>query len=466
MDSTPRKKLVKKNYQHAAIAHLIAHKKCALWAGMGTGKTVCVLTALDALSYGDPDTFPALIIAPLRVAQNTWPDELQKWDHLEGLTMVRVLGDEQDRFAALRKKADIYVINFENLEWLVAKFGKKWPFKTVVVDEATKLKGHRLRRGTRRPRALAMVMPYIKRLIELSGTPSPNGLKDLWGQIWFLDEGQRLGRTFQSFTDRWFEGVPFKQFEIKPREYAHEEIHSRIGDICLSIEGKDYFDLKEPIENFIYVDLPPKARRLYTEMEKRMYMELEELGESVEAVSGGVKIMKCHQIANGAVYLNEDTKEWAEVHDEKLKALESIIEEACGMPVLVAYKFKSDLYRLKKRFPQGTTLANKDDAIKKWNEGKTPLLFVHPASAGHGLNLQDGSNILAFYSVDWNLEEHMQVIERIGPMRQLQSGHDRPVYIHYILAKNTVDDQLIMPRLKTKRSVQEILMEAMKRRNG
>ena len=464
MDKPARKKLEKKNYQHAAIAHLLDHKKCALWAGMGTGKTVCVLTALDALAYGDPNVFPALIIAPLRVAQNTWPDELEKWDHLEERTMVRVLGDEEARFAALRKKADIYAINYENLEWLVSKFGKKWPFKTVVIDEATKLKGHRLRRGTRRPRALAMVMPYIERVIELSGTPSPNGIKDLWGQIWFLDEGQRLGRTFQSFTDRWFEGIPFKQFDIRPREYAQEEIHEKLADICLSIEGKDYFDLKEPIENFIYVDLPPKARRLYKEMERRMYIELEELGESVEAVSAGIKVLKCHQIANGAVYLNEDTKEWAEVHDEKLNALESIIEEACGMPVLVVYKFKSDLYRLKKRFKQGTILTNKAEDIKKWNQGRTPLLFVHPASAGHGLNLQDGSNIIAFYSVDWNLEEHMQVIERIGPMRQLQSGHDRPVYIHYILAKDTVDDELIMPRIQTKRSVQEILMEAMKRR--
>lgn len=460
-----RKKWVPKKYQKEAVKFILDNPRCCLWAGMGTGKTSTVLTALAARDFSHGDVFPALVVAPLKPAASTWPDEAAKWDHLSHLTMIPIIGDSLTRKKALRKAGHIYTINFENISWLVMMFGKKWPFKTIIVDEATKLKNYRRNQGGTRARDLSKVAwDYCDRFIELSGTPSPNGLQDLWGQMWFIDQGERLGRTFSSYVRRWFT-LPFGSDHFNknyiPHIGAQPDIQERISDVCLSIEGSDYLDIKQPIVNKILVDLPPEAMKTYKEMEKKLFTELE--GHEIEAVNAGAKTVKCLQIANGQIYTDDKGKEWTVVHKAKIEALERIIEEAAGMPVLVSYIFKHDLWHLKKHFPKGRVLNNDPQTIRDWNKGKIPILFAHPASAGHGLNLQDGSNILAFYSHDWNLENHLQIIERIGPMRQMQSGHDRAVYIHHIVAKGTVEEWGVMERLRTKRKTQDILMDALKR---
>ena len=452
-------------YQHEIIDFIVENPRCAIWAGMGLGKTVSTLTALDILELTEPG--PALVIAPLRVASSTWPDEVAKWEHLTNLRVSAVVGTPEERRAALKRPAEIYATNFDNLPWIVEHYGDKWPFRKVVADESTKLKSFRLRQGGVRAQALARVAHCkVDRFIELTGTPSPNGLQDLWGQAWFLDKGVRLGRSFEAFKARWFQSIQVGSdrhaTRLDPLPFAQEQIEDRLRDLCLSLDARDYFDIAEPIVNVIRVELPAKARRLYRDMEREMFLALE-CGTEVEAFNAASKTMKCLQLANGAIYTDE-AGTWSEVHDVKLQALEDIVEEAAGMPVLVAYHFKSDLARLQRAFPKGRQLDKDPQTIRDWNAGKIPVLFAHPASAGHGLNLQDGGNILAFFGHNWNLEEFQQIIERIGPTRQAQAGHDRPVFIHHIVAADTVDE-LVMARRESKREVQDLLLEAMKRKS-
>ena len=454
-----RSEFTPRPYQGMIIDHIIDTPRCAIWAGMGTGKTVATLTALDTLQMVEDG--PVLVVAPLRVANDTWPNEVLKWNHLRGMNVSVITGTERERIAAIKAPAQVYVTNYEQLVWLVAYWGDKWPYRTVVLDESTKVKNFRLRQGTKRAQALGSIAhTRIKRLIELTGTPASNGLKDLWGQAWFIDAGTRLGRTYSAFSQRWFQ-QGYDGFSLTPTPSAQTDIQDRLRDVCLTIEAKDWFDLHEPIVNDIMVDLPPKARKHYQDMEKEMYTELE--GIEVEAFNAAAKTIKCLQLAAGAAYTDDTRKNWTETHKAKLEALESVLEEAAGMPVLVAYNFKSDLERLLKAFPQGRHLDKNPGTIKDWNAGKIPVLFAHPASAGHGLNLQDGGNILVFFSPDWNLENHLQIIERIGPTRQLQAGYDRPVFIHRIIARDTVDE-LVLERLTTKRRVQDILLDSMKKR--
>ena len=454
-DFTPRP------YQDAIMEWALDRPRSGVWAGMGMGKTVSTLTTLDILELVEPG--PALVLAPLRVASSTWPDEAAKWGHLRNVEVSAVVGTPEERRAALRRPASVYTTNYEQLPWLVEHFGDKWPFKKIVADESTKLKSFRLRQGGQRAQALGRVAhKHATRFIELTGTPSPNGLQDLWGQAWFLDQGVRLGRTFDAFRQRWFQAVPggdgYQQ--IKPLPFAQEQIQDRMRDLCLSLDPRDYFDISEPIVNVIRVELPKKARALYRDMEREMFMQIGE--HEIEAFSAASRTIKCLQIANGAAYTDESGT-WTEVHDAKLQALESVIEEAAGMPVLVAYHFKSDLARLQRAFPKGRHLDKDPQTIRDWNAGKIPILFAHPASAGHGLNLQDGGNILAFFGHWWDLEQYQQIIERIGPTRQAQAGHDRPVFIHHIVAADTVDE-IVMARRESKREVQDLLLEAMKRR--
>ena len=436
----------------------------AVWAGMGMGKTSATLTAIrdEHLLIGGP----TLVIAPLRVAQSTWPDELAKWDHLHDLTISAVVGDVKARRAALKRKADIYTTNYKQLPWLIEQCKDDWPFQTIVADESTKLKNFRVRQGGKRAKALAQVAHNkTKHFIELTGTPSPNGLMDLWGQVWFLDAGVRLGRSFTAFVDRWFRpvrvGADPHAVQYVAHKFAQAEIQDRLSDLCLSIDARDHFDIEQPVINNIYVDLPTQARIQYEELEREMFFSIGET--EIEVFNAASRSQKCLQLANGAIYKTESRQTWHEIHDQKLKALESVIEEAAGMPVLVAYHFKSDLERLKKSFPKGRVLDKDPQTIRDWNAGKIPLMFAHPASAGHGINLQDGGNILVFFGHWWNLEEYQQIIERIGPTRQLQAGHDRPVFVHHILARDTIDEQ-IMERRISKRAVQDVLLDAMKRK--
>lgn len=456
-----RKQFTPRPYQLLIRDHILEHSRCAIWAGMGMGKTTSTLTAIDALQF--IDDAPTLVLAPLRVARSTWPEEGQKWDLLKGMNIMPIVGDEAERRLAVRQEAQVYTMNYENLEWLVEYWGDRWPYRTVVADESTKLKGFRLRQGAVRARALGRVAhTRIKRFVQLTGTPASNGLADLWGQAWFLDAGVRLGRTFQAFSQRWFSASP-DGFGLKPLPFAQEQIQDKLRDLCLTVDARDWFDLKEPIVNNIFVDLPMKARKHYAEMEKAMFTEIE--NHQVEAFGAAARTMKCLQIANGAAYVGESNEEWKELHNAKLDALESIIEEAAGAPVLVAYHFKSDLARLQRAFPAGRALDADPQTIRDWNAGRIPVLFAHPASAGHGLNLQDGGNTLVYFGHWWNLEERLQILERIGPTRQMQAGHDRPVFVHNIIARDTVDE-LVMARVQTKREVQDLLLEAMKTKGG
>lgn len=462
-----------REYQSLIIDQQLSLPRCAAWAGMGLGKTVSTLTAFDTLFLAGAETKPALVLAPLRVATSTWPDEAKKWAHLRNIEVQPIAGSKQQRCAALKNRnANIFTLNYDNLPWLRETLGDEWPFGTVIADESTRLKSFRLKQGSVRARAIApLAHTRITRWINLTGTPSPNGLQDLWGQQWFIDGGQRLGRSYEAFKQRWFQSLPtgagYQQ--IVPLAHAREQIEEKLRDVCLSLDARDYFNLDEPIVNIVEVELPERARRAYTEMERELFTSFD--GCDFEAFNAAARTQKCLQLASGAIYKdsiingeeNPRSREYLEVHDAKLQALESIIEEAAGMPVLVAYHFQSDLARLLKAFPKGRALNADPKTIRDWNAGNIPILFAHPASAGHGLNLQDGGNILVFFSHWWDLEQFQQIIERIGPTRQAQAGHDRSVFIYHIIARDTLDET-VMARRESKRTLQDLLLDAMKHR--
>lgn len=463
-----------RDYQGIMTDHIIRTPRCAVWAGMGLGKTGGTLNALDTLTVLD-NPYPALVLAPLRVARSTWSEEAAKWSTFRHIGISPVTGTNAERTSALRQPADIYCLNYENLQWLEEQLGDAWPFRTVVADEATRLKNIRLRQGGKRAAVLRRyAFSKVKRFIELTGTPAANGMKDLWGQMYLLDQGQRLGRTYEAFEQRWFgyqrvrDAVSHKE-HIQTIIFPHSqaEIQERLKDICLSLNAADYFDIREPLLMPVYVDLPSAARKLYTDMERKLFMEIE--GHSIEAVNAGAKSNKCAQLASGAAYLDPEVdednhpkaREWRVVHDEKIEALESIIEEVGGMPLLVAYFFKSDLARLKKAFPKGRHIDTKKDE-DDFKAGKIDLAFVHPASIGHGVDgFQYVTNVIAFFTLTWNLEHYQQLIERIGPVRQIQAGFNRNVFIYLILARNTVDEDKL-ERQKTKKAVQDILLNSLR----
>lgn len=464
-------------YQPLITNHIIDTPRCGVFATMGMGKTLPVLTALDALFLAGED-HPVLVLGPLRVAKKVWSEEAAKWQHLRQVHVLPIVGSEAERRISLKFDASVHTINYENLEWLVEFWGERWPYRTVVADESTKLKNYRgsIRTndagtewvqgaGGKRARALAKVAhSKIKRFIQLTGTPSSNGLQDVWGQTWFLDAGERLGRTYSSFKQRWFQRG-FDGYSIMPLPFAQEQIQDRIRDLYITIDAADYFDLQKPKINNIEVDLPPKARRHYKDMEDEMFTELD--GVEIEAFGAAARTQKCLQLANGAAYIGEATdkgeRKWVPVHDAKLEALDSCVSEANGMPMLVSYEFKSDLARILKAFPKAVNLST-DEGMAKFRAGKSPMGLAHPASLGHGVDgLQDVTNIITFFGHNWNLELYDQIIGRIGPLRQMQSGHKRLVHVNHIIARGTVDE-MVMARRDTKRSVQDILLEAMKRR--
>lgn len=453
-------KFLPRDWQTPITQFITQHRRCSIWADMGSGKTAATLTALELIDMADAVAYPALVVAPKRPARGVWPQETLKWDHLKHLRVSAITGNVKQRRRALYTKADIHTINYENIPWLVEICAEKWPFKTVICDESTRLKGFRMRAGTKRSAALARIARQTYRWINLTGTPAPNGLKDLWGQQWFLDFGHRLGRTWTDFKRRWFDVDAYK-FEVTPKQYAQEQIHKALEDVTLTIQLKDYVDLKKPVVSQVYVDMPDKLMRKYREFERKMFMELAEEKE-LNAVNAAAKSMKCLQLAAGAVYYEED--KWEVVHDLKLDALESVIEETAGANLLVTYWWRHDRERLLKRFKHARLLSDAKDE-DDWNAGKIPLLLAHPQSAGHGLNLQDGGHHLVFFSDFWNHEYKRQIIERIGPARQLQAGYDRPVYVYEILTRGTLDESVAECHV-TKASVQQVLMDAMKKRRA
>lgn len=457
-----------------AMNHFIEHDRCALWAKPGMGKTVLTETYLESMYRFAGESAPTLVLAPLRVARDGWAAEASKWEHLQGFEVVPVTGDVKARAAALKRDAPVFATNYDNLVWLRDYFREQrraWPFRTVIADEATKLKSFRVTQGGVRAAALGEVAhTLVKRWINLTGTPAPNGLKDLWGQTWFLDAGQRLGRTYEAFEGRWFgyrrvKDAITKKPGIVPVIFpgADEQIHEKLADVCLALDPKDWFDLRDPIVNVIEVELPASARAKYRELEKELFVEIE--GFDVEVFNAAALTNKCLQLANGAAYLDAErygAGTWVEVHYEKLDALEELADETGDDPLLVCYQFKSDLARLKRRFPEGLELAKAAD-LEAAKRGEGKLWFAHPQSLGHGVDgLQKHCWQVVFFAQDWNLEYHDQVLERVGPMRQLQEGFpDRAVFLHYIVARKTTD-VAVMARRESKCSVQDALMDYMK----
>jgi len=470
-----RKPFTPRSYQAAGTKFILEHERCNLHVDMGLGKTIMVLNALDTL-YTCGEYKPTLILAPSRVARSTWSAELEKWSHLYGLEISPIVGDPLQRIAALKRDVPIYTINYENIVWLTKYLQSKWPFRTIVADESTKLKSHRVywqtnKQGTRylchspscgaRTKALThLAWKKTRRWINLTGTPSPNSLGDLWGPNWFIDKGASLGTSYTAFEDRWYK-TDYNGYDKIMLPHAEREIRAAIAPTTFTLRAEDYLDLGEEIVNTIYIDITGKARKHYDEMEKELYTVIK-AGE-VEAFTAATKSMKCHQLANGALY-HDDKGTWEAIHDEKLEALRDVIGEAGGMPVIVVYQFKSDLARLQKAFPEGRALDTRRETEDNFKAGKIPILFIHPASAGHGIDgWQHVTNIMCFFSVDWNAETRDQVIARIGKVRQFQAGLDRPVFIHQIIARNTVDE-IILRRLETKMTVQAALKEGLARR--
>lgn len=463
-------------YQELMIEFILKNLRCNVFAGMGMGKTSASIYSFDAMRmFGEARR--GLILAPKRVARNTWPKEIDKWNESFGhLKVVAAIGSESERIAALRSNADLVAINYDNIEWLMQVMGDYWDFDTVFADEATRLKGLRVSlvknkhgtefltgQGSVRARAISKVAhKKVRRWINLTGSPAPNGLQDLWGLMWFIDMGRRLGISFSGFQERYFTTIPNESgyHKLIPLASSQRFIEDAIRDVCITVEAKDWFDLKEVKETVLPVQLPPKARRAYDEIEKQLFTLIEE--NPVQAFSDGALMQKCLQIANGAVYTNPQTKEWVAVHDAKLEALDSVIEEANGESVLVRYTHIPDKERILKRFPKARFLDDNPRTEDEWNEGRIPILVTHAASAGHGLNLQHGGRILCDYSQNYSLEEDEQIIERIGPTRQVQSGYDRMVYRYRLVAEDTIEQDAVIPVIKRKATMQDGLKNAMK----
>ena len=467
------KELILRPPQLPMVDWVVEHERCSLWAGMGIGKSSAELFALDLLKLlGKIGKSPTLVIGPARVARDTWPEEVSKWEQFKDMRIVSLSGTPKQRLDALRRKADIFTISYESAPWLVEHFMERWPFKQVVADESDRLKGFREKRGGvnitsktsskrgKRAHSLGLVAHNLTdRWVNLTGTPSPNGLKDLWGQQWYVDRGLRLGRTYSAFTHRWFK-PKWTGHGIDPMPHANKEIHAALADCCLTIDPKDYFDLADPIVIEIKVKLPPHARAIYKKLEKEMFVELGDLG-NIEVFNAAALTNKCLQIANGAAYTEYPS--WVSIHDEKIEAVRSILGEAGGMPILLAYSFKSDLARIKAAFPAAVELST-PHGMKAFRAGDAPIGLAHPKSMGHGIDgLQNISNILVRFGHDWNLGERMQMLERIGPMRQLQAGLDRLVFVYDIVAEDTIDEDVIAAHV-AKRGVQDALLSAMKRR--
>lgn len=440
------------NYQQFATDFILNQSICCLMLDMGLGKTVITLTALWQLALDSFDVSRVLVIAPKRVAEDTWPKELAKWEHLTGLTSSLVLGSAAERKAALQRKAFLYIINRENVAWLVKNH--YWDFDMVVIDELSSFKSNKAERF----KAMKKVRPMVTRIVGLTGTPAPNTLMDLWPQMYLMDMGQRLGRFVGGFRDRFF--LPDKRnreiiYSYKPREGAEDAIYALISDICISMKAADYLDMPERIDNRIEVSMSPKERKLYDDFQKDMVLSIGD--EELDAVNAAALSNKLLQMANGAVY-SED-KKIIPIHDRKLDALEDLVEAANGKPLLVAYWYKHDLQRIKARFKNARCIDTAKD-IDDWNAGKIPLALIHPASAGHGLNLQDGGCTIVWFGLTWSLELYQQLNARLW-----RQGQKHTVVIHHIVTKGTHDED-VMRALENKDTRQSALIEAVRARIG
>ena len=437
-------------YQTYATNFILEHPISAVFFDMGLGKSVITLTAIFDLCLDSFLVRKVLVIAPLRVALDTWPSEIEKWDHLRGLTYSVAVGNEAQRKAALLQRASVYIINRENVGWLVESSGLPFDYDMVVIDELSSFKSYQAKRF----RALLKVRPRVKRIVGLTGTPASNGLMDLWAEFRVLDMGKRLGRFITHYRTAFFQ--PDKRnaqvvFSYKPLPGAEDAIYEKISDITISMRAGDYLDMPECVMNEVKVTLSEKERQAYDTMRSELVISLG--GEAVDAGNAAALANKLSQMANGAVY-GED-KKILPLHDQKLVALEDLIEAANGKPVLVAYWFKHDLERIRARFTVREIKTAQD--IADWNQGKIPVAVIHPASAGHGLNLQAGGSTLIWFGLTWSLELYQQTNARLW--RQGQEA--QTVVIHHIITKDTIDER-IMSALRRKDKTQSALIDAVK----
>lgn len=441
------------NYQNYAKDFILAHKVSALFLDCGLGKTITTLTAINELMYDSFEISKVLIIAPLRVAQSTWKDEIEKWDHLNLLRYSIAVGDEKERLKALKQNSDIYIINRENVDWLVTKSGIDFNFNMLIIDELSSFKSH----TSKRFKSLLKIRPYFERVVGLTGTPSSNGLMDLWAEFRVLDLGERLGRYITHYRNEFF--LPDKRngaiiFSYKPQPNAEERIYRRLADMTISMKSTEYLKMPELILNELEINLDEEDQIKYKKFKKEMVMTIQE--KEIDAINAASLSNKLIQLANGSIY--DEDKKFYEVHNKKLDKLEEIIESANGKPVLVAYWFKADKERIEKRF-KVREIKTADD-IKQWNMGMIGLALIHPASAGHGLNLQSGGSTLVWFSLTWSLELYQQTNARL-----YRQGQKDTVVIHHLITKNTIDED-IMKSLKRKDKTQEALMRAVKARIG
>ncbi len=442
------------DYQTFSVQHIIDNPEAGLFLDMGCGKTISTLTAIDRLLNDYCEISKVLIIAPKRVAESTWTDEIKKWSHLGALRTSIVLGTERERKEALKEKADIYIINRENVAWLVGYYQSAFPFDMIVIDELSSFKSAKAIRF----KALRMIRPKVKRVVGLTGTPAPNGLIDLWPQLYLLDQGARLGKSISGFRERYF--TPGKRngqvvFNYNLKTESEQAIYDKIGDICISMKAKDYLSLPERVNHTIEVKLPIEIQKKYDLFEKEQVLAIIDSDSDISAVNAAALSTKLRQFANGAVYDAE--KNFHVVHDEKLEALEELVEEANGQPVLIFYSFKHDLERIKKRLKgyKPRMLENSAD-IEDWNKGEIPVLLAHPASAGHGLNLQAGGNIVIWFGMNWSLELYQQANARLD-----RQGQIKPVIIYHLITVSTID-QKVFSALEGKAEGQDALMDAVK----
>ncbi len=440
-------------YQKMAIQKVIDTPRVGLFLDMGLGKTVITLTAIDQLMYWDFEIEKVLVIAPLRVAEDTWSRECQKWEHLKHIKIVKVLGKESQREKAICKKGDIYIINRENIVWLVQylkQIGKKWFFDMTVIDELSSFKSPK----SQRFKALKKYIMLSKRVVGLTGTPAPNGFMDLWSQLYLIDGGERLGKTLTYYREKYF--MPNQRnattiFNYTVKKGAENAIKQQISDICMSMQANDWLDLPQRMDLLQLVQFSELERKRYENFEKDSYLQF--LNEEITANSAAALTNKLLQYCNGAVYTQDGGR--VEVNRKKLERLEEIVDTANGQPILCFYNFRFDCDSIIKKFPFAVKLEGEND-IKNWNDGNIPLLLVHPKSAGHGLNLQQGGNIIVWFGLNWSLELYQQANARLH-----RQGQQKTVIIHHLIVENSIE-QRVFQSLQKKENVQEGLLQALK----
>ena len=436
-------------YQQYATRFIEKNEVAAVFLECGLGKSVITLTAIKHL-IASGEVRRVLVVAPLRVAKNTWKDEIAKWDHLQGLTYAIAIGSVSERISALLAAADITIINRENVEWLIEKSGVEFDYDMVVIDELSSFKSH----SAKRFKALLRARPYVSRIVGLTGTPSSNGLMDLWAEFRLLDMGERLGRYITRYRTNYC--TPDKRNQqivvyYKPLPGAEERIYEKISDITISMRAKDYLKLPALVMNTVKVEMDEKASAIYKQLKSDMIVDIH--STEIDAVNAAALSNKLIQMANGAVYGEE--RKVLHIHDEKLNALEDLIESANGKPVLVAYWFKHDLERIKARFPEAREIKSSED-IHSWNQRKITVGLIHPASAGHGLNLQAGGSTLIWFGLTWSLELYEQTIGRL-----LRQGQTETVVVHHIVTGGTLDER-ILKSIAKKEKTQDALIDAVK----